>query len=94
MDDHHAGTEALAQILDGDQHHFHHPNFSTHHSHKLAVNDVHNLDLANVEDDTGGEEELDLALGDMGTPDMDTPQRTSTFGRPPSIRKGDFPPSS
>lgn len=48
-----------------------------------------------VDDDgmqTGGEEELDLALGDLGTPDMDmdTPQRTNSFGRPPSIRKGEL----
>ena len=89
-------TEALAQILEGDQHHhFHHQlqgtEFTSHrqHHHRSHKNH-HDLDLSNVGDSTGGEDDLDLALDDMGTPDLDTPQRTSTFGRPPSIRKGAF----
>ena len=99
MQDRHTDTEALAQILEGEQHHFHHQLHAQAYSqpHLLKRNedqdddevDVHSLDIPNVGDDTGGEEELDLALGDIGTPDMDTPTRTSVFGKPPSIRKGE-----
>ena len=100
----HIDTEALAQILEGEAHHFHHqlhaPTFSQPRVLKRdevddvdddddEEVDVHALDIPNVGDDTGGEEEMDLALGDIGTPEMDTPARTSGFGRPPSIRKGE-----
>jgi hypothetical protein len=93
-------TQALAQILEGDQHHYHHqlkaPDFSHHHKsdNDGHRHDVHALDLPVGGDDddmhTGGEEELDLALGDIGTPDMDASGRTNSFGRPPSIRKGEL----
>ena len=91
----HAESQALAQILESDQHHHHpyHPDFSHHsHPHKSEViegHHVHGLDIPTGEDDTAGEEELELALGDMGTPDMDPGARTNSFGRPPSIRKGE-----
>ncbi|ORY28129.1 hypothetical protein BCR39DRAFT_535565 [Naematelia encephala] len=100
LDHSQADTDALASAvgaaaqqlgLDTDSHHFHHqltqPDFS--HSHKGDEHnhlDVHGLDMSVVDDDDGlhtGEEDLDFT--GMGTPD--TPQRTSSFGRPPSIRK-------
>lgn len=80
----------------GATHHFHHqlqqPDFSSTHKSPVEGDvevDVHALDIPVQGDDVGmhGEDDLDLGLGGMGTPEDDTPQRTNSFGRPPSIRK-------
>ena len=87
----HDQTQALAQILESEQHHYHPPDFA--HPRHLKGEDghlhLHAHEIPTGEDDTGGEEDLDLALGDLGNSDNETPARTSSFGRPPSIRKGE-----